>query len=127
MPHIELVTRDMKMNGILVPALQELRVSKEGTIGCNGGVLYYRNIKVQNILCESLFLFHKTDCSDSGLGRAQAWVKVVKGYFEEERNAGRWEVGICYQHAPTVIITLAVLASGGRWESFVSYDTCFMY
>lgn len=44
------------------------------------------------------FLSHKTDCSDSGLGRAQAWIMVVKGYLEEEGNIGQWEVGIVLQH-----------------------------
>lgn len=69
------------------------------------------------ILCEILFLSHKTDCSDSGLGRAQAWIEVVKGYFEEEVS-GKWE--------DVFDMILAVLAWGAGWESSVSHGTRFL-
>lgn len=79
------------------------------------------------ILCESLFLFHKTYCSDSGLGRAQDWIKVVKCYFEEESNTGQWEVGEGLRHAALILMMLVVLGWGPSWESLVSHDTHFLY
>lgn len=125
MPHIELVSGDLKMDEMqfLLP-----RSSESGRRAPSGAMLeiFITGTSRWKTLLYNVFLSHKTDYSDSGLGRPKAWIKVLKNYFEEETNTGQWQEGIFLHYAPIIIITLSLLACGRIW-SLLSHMTYFLH